>query len=395
MAWLNAYLEKHGRQWMFQYITQQDQLYDLYAAMASTDTYALDTEFIKVNTLRPCLGLLQINVNGQVFLLDGKTLDLTDLWLLVFNARLNVLHACSEDLDLIHYYANQKPLDNVFDTQTGLAFLGHGLQLSYQQALSQELGIQIDKGETRSDWLARPLRPEQLHYAANDVIHLPALAQTIRDQLLQKDLWELVLEDCSTSAQEIASETPLTELYLDVANFRYNRKQLAQLQQLCVWREQIARATDQPKSFILKNSTMVDLLDKQPINAYQLQRIKDLRPNILREHGKTILDLMHYLPDHSLWPSRLPRPLRYKNNELLDQVQQYVATVSASIQVPAEVLLRKKWLSAMINLVATKEDENKLPAYLLGWRYGMLTRPILNLLGQQQQALAAETAPVD
>jgi ribonuclease D len=380
---------------MFQYITQQDQLYDLYAAMASTDTYALDTEFIKVNTLRPCLGLLQINVNGQVFLLDGKTLDLTDLWLLVFNARLNVLHACSEDLDLIHYYANQKPLDNVFDTQTGLAFLGHGLQLSYQQALSQELGIQIDKGETRSDWLARPLRPEQLHYAANDVIHLPALAQTIRDQLLQKDLWELVLEDCSTSAQEIASETPLTELYLDVANFRYNRKQLAQLQQLCVWREQIARATDQPKSFILKNSTMVDLLDKQPINAYQLQRIKDLRPNILREHGKTILDLMHYLPDHSLWPSRLPRPLRYKNNELLDQVQQYVATVSASIQVPAEVLLRKKWLSAMINLVATKEDENKLPAYLLGWRYEMLTRPILNLLGQQQQALAAETAPVD
>ena len=380
---------------MFQYITQQDQLYDLYAAMASTDTYALDTEFIKVNTLRPCLGLLQINVNGQVFLLDGKTLDLTDLWLLVFNARLNVLHACSEDLDLIHYYANQKPLDNVFDTQTGLAFLGHGLQLSYQQALSQELGIQIDKGETRSDWLARPLRPEQLHYAANDVIHLPALAQTIRDQLLQKDLWELVLEDCSTSAHEIASETPLTELYLDVANFRYNRKQLAQLQQLCVWREQIARATDQPKSFILKNSTMVDLLDKQPINAYQLQRIKDLRPNILREHGKTILDLMHYLPDHSLWPSRLPRPLRYKNNELLDQVQQYVATVSASIQVPAEVLLRKKWLSAMINLVATKDDENKLPAYLLGWRYEMLTRPILNLLGQQQQALAAETAPVD
>lgn len=380
---------------MFQYITQQDQLYDLYAAMASTDTYALDTEFIKVNTLRPCLGLLQINVNGQVFLLDGKTLDLTDLWLLVFNARLTVLHACSEDLDLIHYYANQKPLDNVFDTQTGLAFLGHGLQLSYQQALSQELGIQIDKGETRSDWLARPLRPEQLHYAANDVIHLPALAQTIRDQLLQKDLWELVLEDCSTSAHEIASETPLTELYLDVANFRYNRKQLAQLQQLCVWREQIARATDQPKSFILKNSTMVDLLDKQPINAYQLQRIKDLRPNILREHGKTILDLMHYLPDHSLWPSRLPRPLRYKNNELLDQVQQYVATVSASIQVPAEVLLRKKWLSAMINLVATKEDENKLPAYLLGWRYEMLTRPILNLLGQQQQALAAETAPVD
>ncbi len=380
---------------MFQYIAQQDQLYDLYASMAATDTYALDTEFIKVNTLRPCLGLLQINVDGKVFLLDGKTLDLSDLWLLIFNARLNVFHACGEDLDLIHYYANQKPLSNIFDTQVGLAFLGHGLQVSYQQALSQELDVHIDKGETRSNWLARPLRPEQLHYAANDVIHLPTLAIKVREQLKQKQTWDFVLQDCAISAQDIATERPFTELYLDAANFRHNRKQLAQLQQLCVWREQIARATDQPKSFILKNSVMMDLLEKQPINVYQLQHIKDIRPNILREHGKTIIDLLHYLPEPELWPSRLPRPIRFKNNELLDQVHQYVANLSSDIQVPAEVLLRKKWLSAMINTVALKQDEIMLPEHLLGWRYEMLTQPILNLLNQQQKVLAAEMSPID
>lgn len=380
---------------MYQYITEQDALYDLYAQMANTDMYALDTEFIKVNTLRPNLGLLQINVEGQVFLLDGKTLDLTDLWLLIFNARLNIFHACGEDLDLIHYYANQKPLSNVFDTQVGLAFLGHGLQLSYQQALNQELDIQIDKGETRSDWLARPLRPEQLHYAANDVVHLPTLANQVIAQLESRDLFEFVLEDCATNAKEIASDVPLTELYLDIANFRHNRKQLAQLQQLCVWREQIARATDQPRSFILKNSSLVDMLDKQPSNAYQLQQIRDMRPNIIKEHGKTILDLLTYLPDHSQWPSKLPRPLRHKNNELLDQVQHYVESVSRSIHVPTEVLLRKKWLNNMINLVALKEDESKLSEFLMGWRYDILTRPILNLLSQQQNALAAEMMPTE
>ncbi len=380
---------------MFQYIAQQDQLYDLYASMAATDMYALDTEFIKVNTLRPCLGLLQINVDGKVFLLDGKTLDLTDLWLLIFNARLNVFHACGEDLDLIHYYASQKPLDNVFDTQVGLAFLGHGLQVSYQQALSQELDVQIDKGETRSNWLARPLRPEQLHYAANDVIHLPALAIKVRDQLLQKQTWDFALQDCAIQAKEIASEKPFTELYLDVANFRHNRQQLAQLQQLCVWREQIARATDQPKSFILKNSTMIELLDKQPINIYQLQNIKDLRPNILREHGKTIIDLMHYLPDPALWPARLPRPVRFKNNDLLDQVNLFASQLSQHIQVPVEVLLRKKWLSALINTVAFNENQANLPEHLLGWRYDILTQPILSMLHQQQKVLAAEMAPID
>lgn len=380
---------------MFQYIAQQDQLYDLYASMAATDMYALDTEFIKVNTLRPCLGLLQINVDGKVFLLDGKTLDLSDLWLLIFNARLNVFHACGEDIDLIHYYASQKPLSNVFDTQVGLAFLGHGLQVSYQQALNQELDVQIDKGETRSNWLARPLRPEQLHYAANDVIHLPALAIKVRDQLQQKHIWDFALQDCAIQAKEIASERPFTELYLDVANFRHNRQQLAQLQQLCVWREQIARATDQPKSFILKNSVMIELLDKQPANVYQLQSIKDLRPNILREHGKTIIDLMHYLPDATDWPARLPRPIRFKNNDLLDQINLFASQVSQEVQVPVEVLLRKKWLSALVNTVAFNDSQANLPEHLLGWRYDILTQPILSILHQQQKVLAAEMAPID
>jgi ribonuclease D len=376
------------------YLTEQAQLFDLYSQMAHTDTYALDTEFIKVNTLWPKLGLLQINVDRHVYLLDGQTLDLSDLWLLIFSARQNIFHACSEDLDLIHYYAGQKPLDNVFDTQIGLSFLGHGLQVSYQQALQQELGIHIDKGETRSDWVARPLRPEQLHYAAHDVIHLPQLAKRVREQLQARNLWEMTLEDCKFNAREIAQETPLSDLYKDCGTFKHNRKQLAQLQQLCVWREQIARATNQPRSFILKNTTLQDLLEQQPMNAYQLQKIRDLRPNVLREHGKTILDLLRYLPEASQWPERLPRPYRQKSADVLEQIQTFTNQLSLELQVPTEVLLRKKWLNALLVHTARHGDERDLPQWLLGWRYEVLTRPILELLARQREVLAVEMAPM-
>ncbi len=207
----------------YQYISTQDELAELYTRMAHTDVYAIDTEFIKVNTLYPRLGLLQINVDGHVYLLDGQSLVLDDLWILLFNARQNILHACSEDIDLIHHYASQRALDNIFDTQIGLSFLDHGLQLSYQQALLQELGLSIDKGETRSDWLARPLRPEQLQYAATDVLHLLELAATIKRQLLERGTLEMAVEDCRTLARDIATDLPLAELYQDVATFKHSR----------------------------------------------------------------------------------------------------------------------------------------------------------------------------
>lgn len=379
---------------MFEYLTEQHQLGALYTEMAQTDSYALDTEFIKTNTLWPYLGLLQINVNDKIYVLDGQTLDLSDLWLLVFNARQNVFHACGEDLDLIHYYSKQKPLDNIFDTQVGLSFLGFGLQMGYQQAIDQILGIHIDKGETRSDWLARPLRPEQLQYAANDVIHLPALAKQIQRDLSDRGLLEAALEDCMNYARDVATDAVMSEIYLDVGTFRHTRRQLAQLQQLCVWREHIAFATNQPRSFILKNSTMLDLVDQQPTSQFQFNKIKDLKPAIIREHGKTILDLIRFLPDESQWPMRIHRTYRQRNTDLTDQISAFTAQVSVETQVPVDVLLRKKWLSALFSHIAKGGSEADLPRNLLGWRYEVLTRPILGLLSHHKEIIAVEMAPI-
>lgn len=150
---------------MYQFIQQQQDLQKVLNLMSQHTIYGLDTEFIKVDTLWPKLGVFQINVNGQVFLLDGTALDLTEFWTRLFDAQQNVFHACSEDIDLIYHYASHKSLENVFDTQVGMSFLGHGLQVSYQNALKLMLDVDIEKDQTRSDWLARPLSLDQLKYA--------------------------------------------------------------------------------------------------------------------------------------------------------------------------------------------------------------------------------------
>lgn len=375
---------------MFQFIQQQKDLAVLLTQMEQCSTYALDTEFIKVDTLYPKLGVCQINCNGQIALLDGAALDLEQFWQKVFTAQQNIFHACGEDIDLIYHYADQKPLRNVFDTQIAMAFLGHGLQVSYQNALKICLNIDIDKDQTRSDWLARPLSQEQINYAANDVLYLTKLADTLKHDLQRKGLYQYVLEDCQNLTKEIAIETPLTELYTDIGNYRHSRRELMQLQQLSIWREQITKAMNQPRSFVLKNTTMLDLVEKNPRNNFQLAQVKDIRPNVVREHGKTILDLLKFLPPEDEWPLRMARPVKNNSKEVAPQIDALIDRVVFETGIPKEVLLRKKWMNAIYEYVVFHLEEQELPSYLLGWRYDILTKPLVALLRQDIEYLAAQ-----
>ncbi len=375
---------------MYQFIHQQQDLRTVLGLMDQSSVYGLDTEFIKVDTLWPKLGVFQINVNGHVYLLDGATLDLSQFWNKLFSAEQNVFHACSEDVDLIYHYAQHKSLSNVFDTQVGMSFLGHGLQVSYQNALKTMLNVDIEKDQTRSDWLARPLSPEQLMYAANDVEYIMQLSDKVKAELSGKQLLSCVLEDCRNLTHEIGLETPQTMLYHDIGNYRNSRRQLMQLQQLAVWREQMVKALNQPRSFILKNATMQDLVEKNPRNHFQLSAIKGIRANIVREHGKTILDLLKFLPEQAEWPLRMARPIRHSSKDITDRVDAVIENVALETSVPKEVLMRKKWLNALYQHVVFHNDEQDLPGYLLGWRYGLLTKPLLEVLRTDESYLSTQ-----
>lgn len=375
---------------MFQYIHQQTDLENVLMLMRQHSVFGLDTEFIKVDTFWPKLGLFQINIADQVFLLDGTSLNLNEFWQQIFSAQQNIFHACGEDIDLIYHYSNQKKLANVFDTQVAMSFLGHGLQVSYQNALKDVLNIDIDKDQTRSDWLARPLSNEQMNYAANDVLYIVELAEKLKFELDQKNLYQQVLEDCSHLTIEIGTETPKDKLYTEVGNYRHSRKQLMQLQLLSVWREEMVKALNQPRSFLLKNSTMIDLIEKNPKNNFQLSQVKDIRPNVVREFGKTILDIIKFLPDPEEWPLRMARPIRHSSKDITQNVDDLILKISEEVQVPKEVLIRKKWLTALYQHIAFQGNEKDLPSYLLGWRYDLLTQPLIQLLSKDAEYLSMQ-----
>ena len=140
---------------------------------------------------------------------------------------------------------------------------------------------------------------------------------------------------------------------------------------------------------------MLALVEYHPKNSFQLSQMKDIRQNIVREHGKTILDLLRFLPESTEWPLRIAHPIRHASKEIDANVENFVEQLSQDMQVPQDVLLRKKWLRALYKHVVCHRDEQDLPAYLLGWRYEPLTLPLIKILRQDEDYLSTQMKLID
>lgn len=372
-------------------ITDQRRFNELLPFWAGASALALDTEFMRVNTFNPQTALIQLNIDQAIYLIDPVALDTGGLGPVLANsASLKVLHACSEDIEVLYHQYPDHRITNIFDTQVGLAFLGQGLQVGYQKALKECLNIEIDKGATRSDWLARPLTDQQLHYAASDVEHLPKLYDFVVERLQQRNLLAYCQEDCQMMLKEGAQIPVLQNIYQQFSNaWQFNRRQLSLLQMLATWREGSARIHNLPRTFVLKNHTLLAIVQEAPQTLARLARIEDLHPRTYQKHGPMILQIVRQANDKpdDKCPPLLPLPLPKQAKALFDQLHAITDEIAARHQIPAEVLLRKRWLDALVLGYIDHGDQLELPLALQGWRYQLLTRPLLAALASQHEQL--------
>ena len=131
----------------------------------------LDTEFIRSDTFFPVAGLYQVASGDRVFLLDPLGIDDWSPFVRFLRDPANtvVMHACQEDLELLHHHMDAS-IANLFDTQFANAYLCDAFSLSYAALVQRLLDVELDKHETRSNWLRRPLSDDQIRYAVEDVI---------------------------------------------------------------------------------------------------------------------------------------------------------------------------------------------------------------------------------
>ena len=146
----------------------------------------LDTEFNWRNTYFPELSLLQISTSSKILLIDClkfKKLEFLNR-VLEDKAKTIIMHSSRSDTTVLNTNLNIK-LNNCFDIQIAEKYINGGEIKNYGFIVFKYFGYKLDKSETNSNWLKRPLTNEQLKYAANDVNFLTSIYE-IQLKILKK-----------------------------------------------------------------------------------------------------------------------------------------------------------------------------------------------------------------
>ena len=147
----------------------------------------IDTEFRRTTKDNIRLALLQINDAEEIYLVDTILIeDPKDQCSFLFSDSVTkILHSCKEDLEAIFAWT-KKEMVNIFDTQIANSLLDGDFSIGYQALVEQETGIVLNKNETRSNWIRRPLSDSQLKYATLDVEYLIYLYKLQKERLINE-----------------------------------------------------------------------------------------------------------------------------------------------------------------------------------------------------------------
>lgn len=354
---------------------------ELRARMAhQPERIGVDTEFIRERTYWPKLALVQIALEREsrleILLVDSLAPGINDTLasILADTAMLKIMHSPSEDLVAFKHACAALPRP-LFDTQLAAALTGVGSGMGYQKLVESITGVPLPKGETRSDWLRRPLSASQLEYAADDVRHLFELHDVLESMLEKQGRGDWLAADAERTLANADADglERWPHLSLRGAQFIDPQAQVRAIR-LLRWRDQYARESDRPRGWILDNELALLIAREAPADRDALQGLLDSHPKAPRKLTGAIWDALHTgSPDEDDAPDARIMEKRDKNQ--LRTLQDAVAACSEKLELPSGVLASRRHLESLL-------DHGQWPDALEGWRREVL-EPVLGPLLQE------------
>lgn len=322
----------------------------------------LDTEFIRERTYWPVLALAQIATPDRILLVDLRVPGIPEAlreWL-DDTAILKIMHSAGEDLIALRQACGTVP-SPLFDTQTAAALAGMGAGLGYQALVREVTGVELAKGETRTDWLQRPLTPAQCEYAADDVRHLFALHDALTAHLRDLDREAWLEQDCAL-AIELAREhraDPWPHLGVRAAQV-LDRAAQTRLMRLLRWRDRRALERDLPRNWVIAPELAIELARIDPVDRDAVSALMARTPKAPHSLTDAITQsLSIVVADEAGMPLVIDD--RNRDRRQLQALQAEVVKRSNELGLPEGVLASRRILQAW-------QDTGAWPENVSAWR---------------------------
>ncbi|MGI9621506.1 MAG: ribonuclease D [Acidimicrobiales bacterium] len=344
--------------------------------------YAVDTEFHRERTYYPKVALVQINWGASMALVDPLTVSLEPFAAVLQGPGLAVMHASSQDLEVLMRSCETLPT-RLFDTQIAAGFTGMRSP-SLASLHDKLLGVRIPKGDRLTDWLRRPLSPEQLDYAASDVRHLLDIHRLLETDLASRGRLQWAEDECLALLARGRDQRDPETAWLRIKETRHlGKRSRGVAQAVAEWRELRAREIDQPPRFVLPDLGVVGIAQRPPRQLDDLRKVRGIDDRHVR--GSQADELMEVVNVGLGRDVELPR--RPSNRALMEQLRPAVTLVSAwltqhaqDIEIDPALLGTRADIEALLR----RDQDARLAS---GWRAEHVGEPIGRLV-EGQAALA-------
>jgi ribonuclease D len=296
-----------------EYVQTEDRLNALVESMRGAPIVAADTEAAGYHRYFDRVCLVQLSTRQRTYVVDSIALkDLSTLGAIFADPATEiVLHDAEYDVRLLDRDYGIR-VSNLFDTKIAAQMLGEPA-IGLAGLVEKYLSVKLDKKHQRADWAQRPLSDEMLEYAAEDTVHLPALRDSLRTELVRLGRLEWAEEEFKL--RELLQWTAPNgddEAYLRLKNTRdLKPRELAALREVHGWREDVARERDVAPFRVLSNEALIAMSKKMPATPTALSAIPGISGALASRRGNELLAALRRareLPADQL-PVR-PRPPR-------------------------------------------------------------------------------------
>lgn len=337
--------------------------------LKTADWIAIDTEADSLHAYPEKLCLIQLTAEGGDYLIDplSPKLDLAPL-LSELAGRELILHGADYDLRLFKKDFDFSPT-TLFDTMIAARLLGVE-KFGLSNLVEQFLEVSLEKGPQKANWALRPLTPRMEEYARNDTRYLKPLSDLLRAQLEAKGRLSWHAEVCArliTDCSILPTPDP-DQLWRIKGNAKLDRRGLAVLREVCLWREREAIVANRPLFFIMSPQKAVDLAaaaaDDKPIEEFISRRYSPRR----REQLIKAVNQGVAMPEN-----QLPRHVRQRGVRMTAAQKQKVADIQTlRDRRAAELEIDPTLIASRTTMTALAIDRDAAFDSLMNWQKEIL-----------------------